>query len=92
MKLLAEKIKKSSMFTYLPATLRQTVNKMKFALFAVFAVKNGGVSSRGKPSRSLLGLKVYPAFDPLPPIFDHENVKKRFSFYQPFDVTWLVNR
>ena len=26
-----EKIKKSSMFTYLPATLRQTVNKMKFA-------------------------------------------------------------
>ena len=26
-----EKIKKSSMFTYLTATLRQTVNKMKFA-------------------------------------------------------------
>ena len=26
-----EKIKKSSMFTYLPATLRQTVNKMKYS-------------------------------------------------------------
>ena len=33
------------MFTYLPATLRQTVNKMKFALFAVFTVKNWGVLS-----------------------------------------------
>ena len=63
MHLLAEKIKKSSMFTYLLATLRQTVYKMKFRVNCRFRGQKLGGSQAGVNPLDPSGLEVYPAFD-----------------------------
>ena len=79
------------MFDVYLASLKKQMKKMKFAKICTFAVKNGGVSSRGNPSRPF-GSRGLPCFRP-PPIFNLENSNLLLiSFSKPFTVTVAVKQ